>query len=93
MRVSLGKKKNKFTKVFLFLFKGLNLCFCSSLISKCKEEMNLSPDLNDEANLDLLNSTSELILIQHLAKYDEVVWQAYQEYEPYHIVQYLFQLV
>jgi arginyl-tRNA synthetase len=55
--------------------------------------MNLSPDLNDEANLDLLTSTSELILIQHLAKYDEVVWQAYQEYEPYHIVQYLFQLV
>jgi arginyl-tRNA synthetase len=52
----------------------------------------MSPELN-ETNLHLLNSTSELILIQHLAKYDEVVWQAYQEYEPYHIVQYLFQLV
>lgn len=26
-------------------------------------------------------------------RFEEVLWTAYQEYEPYHIVQYLFQLV
>ena len=34
-----------------------------------------------------------MILIQHLARFEEAVWQAYEEYEPYHLVQYLFQLV
>lgn len=73
--------------------------------------MKLSPEL-DGVDFELLNKTSELILIQHLARYllfliviiskdlilylkrfEEVVWQAYEEYEPYNIVQYLFQLV
>ena len=64
--------QSHFFKVFKKLLK------LQSLIVKCKEAMGLVPELNEtiENNLDLLNSTSELILIQHLAKY-RVLYRVY----------------
>jgi len=47
----------------------------------------------DGVKLDLLDKNIEIALIQHLARFEEVIWLSFQEYEPYHIVQYLFQLV
>ncbi len=63
-----------------------------SLLEKCKLESGMEAKF-DGVNLELLDKNIELALIQHLARFEEVVWQSFQEYEPYHIVQYLFQLV
>jgi arginyl-tRNA synthetase len=63
-----------------------------NLIDKCKQELNIEPSLKD-TDLSYLKSNIELALIQHLGRFDDVLWMAYQDYEPYHIVQYLFQLV
>ena len=63
-----------------------------SLMEKCRSELKMRPSL-EGVDLDLLNKNIELALIQHLARFEEVIWQSFQEYEPYHIVQYLFELV
>lgn len=63
-----------------------------SLLNKCESDLNLKPQI-ENTDLNLLNKQNELILIQHLGRFEEVIFQAYQEYEPYHLVQYLFQLV
>lgn len=46
-----------------------------------------------DVKLELLSSDKELVLIQHLARFEEAVWQSFLEYEPYHVVQYMYQLV
>lgn len=61
-------------------------------MEKCRNELKITPSLHS-VDLDLLNKNIELALIQHMARFEEVVWQSFQEYEPYHIVQYLFELV
>lgn len=63
-----------------------------NLLEKCKLELNMEAKF-ENVNLDLLDKNIEIAVIQHLARFEEVVWQSFQEYEPYHIVQYLFQLV
>lgn len=63
-----------------------------NLMEKCRSELKMRPSL-EGVDLDLLNKNIELALIQHLARFEEVIWQSFQEYEPYHIVQYLFELV
>lgn len=63
-----------------------------SLIKKCELELNIKPQI-ENVDLNLLNKQNELVLIQHLARFEETIFQAYHEYEPYHLVQYLFQLV
>ncbi len=63
-----------------------------SLLERCKNEFNINLTAND-INFKLLDQPIEMILIQHLAKYDEIIWKSFTDYEPYIIVQYLFQLV
>ncbi len=62
------------------------------MLEKCKLESGMEAKF-DGVNLELLDKNIELALIQHLGRFEEVIWQSFQEYEPYHIVQYLFQLV
>ena len=64
----------------------------NSLLDKCRTELHLEPALGD-IDVNKLDRIEELSLIQHLAKFDEVVWQSFQDNEPYHIVQYMYQLV
>ncbi|CAF0949121.1 unnamed protein product [Brachionus calyciflorus] len=63
-----------------------------SLLEKCRNELKIEPSI-ENVDLSLLNKQTELNLIQHLARFEEAVWQSYEEYEPYHVVLYLFQLV
>ncbi len=64
----------------------------NSLIERSQQELNINLTAND-INFKILDKPIELILIQHLAKYHEVVWKSYVDYEPYYLVDYLFQLV
>ncbi len=41
----------------------------TSLLEKCKNEMNLEPTLDENLNLEKLNKPNELALIQHLARF------------------------
>ena len=63
-----------------------------SLLERCKNELNIKITASD-IKFELLNQPIEMILIQHLSKYDELIWKSYIDYEPYFIVNYLFQLV
>ena len=64
----------------------------NSLIERSKQEFNINLTAND-INFKILDQPIELILIQHLAKYHEIVWKSYINYEPHFLVEYLFQLV
>ena len=64
----------------------------NSLIERSKNEFDFKLNPNN-INYKSLNGIAELALIQHLARYHEVVWRSYVDYEPHFLVDYLFQLV
>ena len=65
----------------------------TNLIEKCKNEHNLSLPSIENTRFDLLNEPSELLLIQLMANFEEVLLRCYDTYEPYYLVNYLSELM
>ena len=58
----------------------------------CSIEKNVGIAINFDIDVTNIQDSTSLCLIQHLARFDEVVLQAYSEWEPCYIVHYLFML-
>jgi arginyl-tRNA synthetase len=73
---------------YMLHYAHARLC---SLIERASGVLNISVDTKN-VDFGSLRAPEEHALVQHLARYDFVMWQSFTKYEPCMIVQYAFQL-